>query len=29
VEYAKRQHYVKIVEVAKWEGWADAGAVVI
>jgi hypothetical protein len=28
VEYAKRQHYVKIVGVAQWEGWADAGAVV-
>jgi hypothetical protein len=28
VEYAKRQHYVKIEGVAQWEGWADAGAVV-
>jgi hypothetical protein len=28
VEYAKRQHYVKIVGVEEWEGWADAGAVV-
>jgi hypothetical protein len=28
VEYAKRQHYVKIAGVAQWEGWADAGAVV-
>jgi hypothetical protein len=28
VEYAKRQHYVNIVEVAQWERWADAGAVV-
>jgi len=28
VEYAKRQHYVKIVGVAQWEGWADAGSVV-
>jgi hypothetical protein len=28
VEYAKRQHYVKIVGVAQWEGWVDAGAVV-
>jgi hypothetical protein len=29
VEYAKRQHFVKIVGVAQWEGWADAGAVVM
>ncbi len=29
VEYAKRQHYVKIVGMAQWEGWADAGAVVM
>ncbi|MFZ8839670.1 MAG: thermopsin-like protease [Pyrobaculum sp.] len=28
VEYAKRQHYVKIEGVNKWEGWVDAGAVV-
>ncbi|MEM4650943.1 MAG: thermopsin-like protease [Pyrobaculum sp.] len=28
VEYAKRQHYVKIVGVEEWEGWADAGAVI-
>jgi len=28
VEYAKRQHYVKIVGVAQWEGWADAGSVI-
>jgi hypothetical protein len=28
VEYAKRQHYVKIEGVNSWEGWADAGAVV-
>ena len=28
VEYAKRQHYVKIEGVEEWEGWADAGAVV-
>jgi hypothetical protein len=28
VEYAKRQHYVKIEGVAQWEGWVDAGAVV-
>jgi hypothetical protein len=28
VEYAKRQHYVKIKGVNRWEGWADAGAVV-
>jgi hypothetical protein len=28
VEYAKRQHYVKIEGVNKWEGWANAGAVV-
>jgi len=28
VEYAKRQHYVKIEGVEKWEGWADAGAVI-
>jgi hypothetical protein len=28
VEYAKRQHYVKIEGVNKWEGWVEAGAVV-
>ncbi len=28
VEYAKRQHYVKIEGVEEWEGWADAGAVI-
>ncbi len=28
MEYAKRQHYVKIVGMAQWEGWADADAVV-
>ena len=28
VEYAKRQHFVKIVGVAQWEGWVDAGSVV-
>jgi len=28
VEYAKRQHYVKIEGVAQWEGWVDAGSVV-
>jgi len=28
VEYAKRQHYVKIEGVNRWEGWADAGVVV-
>ncbi len=28
VEYAKRQHYVKIEEVVEWEGWVDAGSVV-
>jgi hypothetical protein len=28
VEYAKRQHYVKIEGVVEWEGWVDAGAVV-
>jgi hypothetical protein len=28
VEYAKRQHYVKIVGVAQWEEWADAGSVI-
>ncbi len=27
VEYAKRQHYVKIVGVEEWERWVDAGAV--
>jgi len=26
VEYAKRQHYVKIEGVNRWEGWADAGS---
>jgi hypothetical protein len=28
VEYAKRQYYVKIEGVNRWEGWADAGDVV-
>jgi hypothetical protein len=28
VTYAKRQHYVKIEGANRWEGWADAGAVV-
>jgi hypothetical protein len=28
VEYAKRQHYIKIEGVAQWEGWVDEGAVV-
>ncbi len=28
VEYAKRQHYVKIEGVNRWEGWADEGAVI-
>jgi hypothetical protein len=28
VTYAKRQHYVAILGVVEWEGWADAGAVV-
>jgi hypothetical protein len=28
VEYAKKQYYVKIEGVNRWEGWADAGAVV-
>ena len=28
VEYAKRQYYVKIEGVNRWEGWADAGAVI-
>jgi len=28
VEYAKRQHYIKIEGVEEWEGWADAGAVI-
>jgi hypothetical protein len=28
VEYARRQHYVKIVGVTQWEGWADAGSAV-
>ena len=28
VEYAKRQHYVKIEGINRWEGWADAGAVI-
>ena len=28
VEYAKKQYYVKIVGVNKWEGWADAGSVI-
>jgi hypothetical protein len=28
VQYAKRQYYVKIEGVNRWEGWVDAGAVV-
>jgi hypothetical protein len=28
VEYAKRQHYVKIEGVNRWEGWADAGSLI-
>jgi hypothetical protein len=28
VEYAKRQYYVKIEGVNRWEGWVEAGAVV-
>ncbi len=28
VEYAKRQHYVKIEGVNRWEGWADEGSVI-
>jgi len=28
VTYAKRQYYVKIEGVNRWEGWADAGSVV-
>jgi hypothetical protein len=28
VEYARRQHYVKIEGINRWEGWADAGSVV-
>ena len=28
VEYAKKQYYVKIEGVNRWEGWTDAGAVV-
>ena len=28
VEYARRQHYIKIEGVEEWEGWVDAGAVV-
>jgi hypothetical protein len=28
VEYAKKQYYVKIEGVNRWEGWVDAGAVV-
>jgi hypothetical protein len=28
VTYAKRQHYVAILGVVEWEGWADEGAVV-
>jgi hypothetical protein len=28
VEYAKRQYYVKIEGVNRWEGWVDAGAVI-
>jgi hypothetical protein len=28
VEYAKRQHYIKIEGINRWEGWADAGAVI-
>jgi hypothetical protein len=28
VEYARRQYYVKIEGVNRWEGWADAGSVI-
>jgi len=28
VEYAKKQYYVKIEGVNRWEGWADEGSVV-
>ena len=28
VEYAKRQYHVRIEGVARWEGWADEGAVI-
>jgi hypothetical protein len=28
VEYAKKQYYVKIEGVNRWEGWADAGSVI-
>jgi hypothetical protein len=28
VEYARRQHYVKIEGINRWEGWADAGSAV-
>ena len=28
VQYAKRQYYVKVEGVARWEGWADEGAVI-
>ncbi|MFZ8809382.1 MAG: thermopsin-like protease, partial [Pyrobaculum sp.] len=28
VTYAKRQHYVKIEGVNRWEGWADAGSLI-
>jgi hypothetical protein len=28
VEYAKRQYYVKIEGINRWEGWADAGSVI-
>jgi len=28
VQYAKKQYYVKIEGVNRWEGWVDAGAVV-
>jgi len=28
VEYAKKQYYVKIEGVNRWEGWADAGSLI-
>jgi hypothetical protein len=28
VEYAKKQYYVKVEGVNKWEGWADAGSLI-
>ena len=28
VRYAKRQYYVKMEGVARWEGWADAGSAI-